>query len=332
MFHTCCSPAVTLVSHAWHDVFYSEPALWGAFRLGRFATPPLSNVPAWRHTEWLAAKLGLLRRVAPLVTAVEIHELDRLQAAAASSSLPGWVEELLSLPYPDALRQLELTSWSAVGPAAGLPPALLARFSNMRSLTLQRCGSIDASMLAAVCSLRKLTALAMAGSLPPQLFPDVAEQLPQLQSLVIHNYQPMPHAARLTRLTGLQHLVLRERLDRGFCLQPPAPAQLPRLQTYAMTSRTPACQVSWAELPLFSAVKVGNKWRLSMHRLPRSHRAALSLQRLHASQRHLQLRCLHSCPRPCSTLERRLVMPPVKHSCNQTALAAAACSWRESGS
>lgn len=236
---TCCSPAVTLVSHAWHDAFYSEPALWSTFELkpdGELVLA-LSSAPAGQHAAWLAAKLALLRRVAPSVTALESFNLDAMEQAAARCGMPGFLGEVFGLLRPATLQRLELRFWS------GMPPGLLARFPNLHSLRLTDCGcdvqhSWPPAVLAAMCGMGQLEDLTLTAASPPeQLLPLVAERLPRLMRLHVTSEQPLPHAEQLTRLTGLQDLLLVERVTDGGCLQPPAPAQLPRLHTYAVVTR-----------------------------------------------------------------------------------------------
>lgn len=78
---------MTLVSHAWRDAFYSEPEIWSYFYVMRYIAMPLM-LPQMAPPPWLASKVALLRRVAPLVTALVIDPVDMLEQEARYSSSP----------------------------------------------------------------------------------------------------------------------------------------------------------------------------------------------------------------------------------------------------
>lgn len=232
-----CRPSVTLVSHAWRNAFFSEPALWSSFRLvfpSSILNQPAEQHPALR-TAWLAARLQLLRLVAPHLTALEIRSIDGLEEMAANISTAAPVAHIFELLNPASLERLELGGWTA------MPPRLLARFPALRSLGLQEYGcdrrwNWPPPVLEALCSMRQLTELTLVMWGPqPQLLAAIADCLPQLQRLSASSRHPLPHAERLTRLTALQHLELCEVFSYEG-MRPPAPAQLPSLQTYQLAA------------------------------------------------------------------------------------------------
>lgn len=223
---------MTLVSHAWRDAFYSEPELWSYFYVTRYIAMPLM-LPHMAPPPWLASKVALLRRVAPLVTALAIEPVDSLEQEAGYSSSPCSASDLFDQVIPNTLQHLHLSDWSA------MPPGLLARFPNLRILSLTRCtcdqhGTWTPAVLPALLSLQ-LTDLSLdVPSHPPELLADLARSLPQLRYLSVCSGQPLQHAGRLTSLTALQHLILNEVTMEGACLQPPLLAQLPSLEQYVL--------------------------------------------------------------------------------------------------
>ncbi len=239
-----CSPTVTLVSHAWRDALYSEPGFWSRLRMVAPAAQP--DRPSEQHTARLAAQLSLGCRVAPLVTALHIRDVDSLQWAALSGPGIGSAERLFGLLRPDRLVDLDLSGWTA------MPPSLLSRFPNLHSLSLSSCKCNGQphwppAMLHSVCSMRQLKVLAISGShFPPQLLSAVAEGLPQLYALMVTSRQGLQHADQLTHITGLRYLMLIEYPRVESCLQPPAPAQLPSLQSYYLRAAHAGMQVGTA--------------------------------------------------------------------------------------
>lgn len=228
-------PTVTLVCKAWRDAFYSEPGLWGSFSL---------SAGSLRHhgqhtAEWFAAQRALLQRVGPMIVQARVEGGELLSSALAHAGLPWTMEDLLRL-LPASLVHLDLVDWQH-----SMPPGLLAHFPSLRSLSLMRCGCgaeqhWPPALLEAVCGMPQLTGLVItAHSPPPQLLAALADSLPQLQRLEVCSWSGLRHAERLTSLTALQCVILREYiLDDTQCLQPPAPAQLPSLKYYGFGTVT----------------------------------------------------------------------------------------------
>ncbi|PRW39369.1 ribonuclease III [Chlorella sorokiniana] len=214
-------PAVTLLSHAWRDTFYSEPAFWSRVYLNLWDLGQCSDS---HKAAWLAVKTALLRRVAPVLSDLRLDGIDR----AGGLSISGVFDHI----HPATLEVLSLGCWAA------LPPGLLVPFTGLRSLELYRCscddeGNWEPAVLEAVCSMRQLTGLVIDAKSPPPQVLAIAAQLPQLRHLQVVSSQLLPHAEQLAVLTGLTSLVLTEHAAAG-CLQPPDLAHFPRLSSYML--------------------------------------------------------------------------------------------------
>ncbi|PRW05801.1 leucine rich repeat domain containing [Chlorella sorokiniana] len=192
---------VTLVSRRFQRLFYQQSSLWRSFTV---------HVRQPRTRERLEARLALLRRVAPHVTAFAVLPANERQGITldGSNGQPRLID--LLQPLPPSLTALELGN---EGLPLQLPPQtarLLQPFTAVRSLNLQILA--DAGDLVAVVQL-----------------------MPKLEELSC-SMQHCPDLQQLTRLTQLRHLYLRDSGSAGGGVRPPTLSALPQLEEFQLHS------------------------------------------------------------------------------------------------
>lgn len=198
---SACSRYVTAVNKRLRRLFFEQPSLWCSLQL-----------PTLTTSEQLEAKLALLRRVAPLLSAFTVEpnswQGSEWNLDGSSGHLP--LTAFLQL-LPPSLTAL------ALGTRADpleLPPAtvqLLRPFTALRSLSLH--------------------CLMEAGALPAAL-----QHMPHLEQLDCR-VQRSPDLQPLTQLSQLRRLQLRDcggSVDSG--LRPPVLAALPQLEHFEVES------------------------------------------------------------------------------------------------
>ncbi len=187
-------PVLTLVSHRWHRVFYSEPALWWSLEL---TAESLDKVDVDSQAEeWFAAKASLLRRIGRFVQRLcysQMLEDDTYPGADDGISIDAeqvaadWGAEwqlgssVLAHLSPATLQSLRL-EWA---PADAATAAALQRWSGLTQLQIRCRGNLPSSLPVALPSLPQLLSLELGASALPLGLPTVLQHLrsPALQQL-----------------------------------------------------------------------------------------------------------------------------------------------------
>lgn len=219
--HPAPRPTLCLTCKCWRDLFYSSPALWRAFTLAPH--PDRYSFTPGR----LAAQLGLLARVAPVVESFQCNHCAAIDVARSSSGGGCSLLHFLRLLQPGVTTAVGLAGLPCDAAAAATGSALvreLLRLPHLTRLELSQAGTADqgeaglpAGTPALLLCLPALQSLALETELPlPAGTLEAIKQLGQLTALRLQA-RPLPDLAPLTSLQRLRRLALA---DRCSWLQP----------------------------------------------------------------------------------------------------------------
>ena len=214
-----CSPCVTLACKRLRTLFYEQPSVWRRFEVA----PPASVDTESKLAHYYAAKLALLRRVAPLVQDF---------AVSPAGCDAGHVRQHVLLPVADFLPLLppSLTALDLNPTAGGLPQQtipLLQPLAALRRLRVRWLVHVD-GLPAALQRMPQLQYLDVGMSSCPGGLVHSIRQLSGLTSLNQTVTGPVPDLGSLTQLAQLQHLTLMQFPP----FRPPPPAAFPHLQAF----------------------------------------------------------------------------------------------------
>ena len=128
-----CRPAVTLVSHRWQRVLYTEPSRWRQLQLSAPKSGEAS-ISGWDKTRWLANKLRLAQRVSGLaITASVIVAgiLPLTEGVSFSADFTGLAVSVFQLLQPRQLMDLAIV-WNS---SETWPEAVLHAAARLMGLT-----------------------------------------------------------------------------------------------------------------------------------------------------------------------------------------------------
>lgn len=204
--HTPCRRSLPLVSHRWHDLYFSEPRLWSPFVVSRAS---MAQRPEAEWQGWLARRAALAQRVSQHVARLEWRAADEgepyIEGPSATTflgGLPGFLEAL----QPNRLAELDVWSlWELPQPAA----AALAHLTGVTHLGLNGCepevaavvvNALRGGLLSVYCCPWRGDRLA-----------DAICSLPRLTHITVSTstegfQQPNVPLQQLTRLTQLRRL------------------------------------------------------------------------------------------------------------------------------
>lgn len=215
--------AITLVSHRWHHVFYSEPALWRSLELSAASLDKAAE--AGQAQQWFAIKANLLRRVGNFVQHLSFSQmleeesrgesdgivLDMQQLAAGIAAEWRLSSSVLAHLSPRTLQSLRL-EWATVDAAAA---AALERLTSLTQLQIDCRGALPGCLIAALPSLQQLLCLDLwCRHLPGQLS-TALQHLTRLTSLTCDSRRPLPELSAVLPLTQLRQLRWMEERQSG---------------------------------------------------------------------------------------------------------------------
>lgn len=202
--HDPCRRSLPLVSHRWHDLYFSEPRLWSPFvvSLASMAQRPEAEWPGW-----LTRRAALAQRVSQHVTCFQWQAADEEdpffdgpRATAFMDGLPSFLEAV----QPSRLAELEIWSlWE-------LPQAAAAGLVHLTGVTHLDLNDCEPEPAAAVVNALQGGLLSMhCRPWHDGRLADAICLVPHLTRVVVTTQgfqQPAAPLQQLTRLTQLRRL------------------------------------------------------------------------------------------------------------------------------
>ncbi|PRW39140.1 kinase domain [Chlorella sorokiniana] len=243
--------SITRVSHRWHRIFFSEPALWHQLAL---TADSLEHACDKRKAgQWFSCKAALLRRVGGFVQGLRYAELLKHEeqedpqdfidftmlgeAAEHYWATGGWQlsRSVLAHLSPGTLQSLRLVLEGADAAAM----KALRRFSSLTELSVKCLCDMDRCVTAVLPSLPQLQRLELIGRSLPAGLPAALRHLSNLTSLGCCSKEQLPGLSAVLALSTLRTLDAwaEERWDGT--LQPDVQqmlARLPHLTSWAFES------------------------------------------------------------------------------------------------
>lgn len=247
--HPPLQDTITLVSKRWHEVFYSEPALWGELVLD--AASLLWADQKGQSAQWFECKARLLQRIGGCVqqlvysqmlewpggqVGLQRETLDMQQLAARSGSEWQLGSSVLACLSPASLQSLILKDTPLDAAAA----AVLVCMSGLTQLQVGGSDDVPSSVAAALAGLPQLRQLVLLGASMPQGLPAALPHLTQLTCLCCYASDSLPELTAIYSLTQLRELEWQEQRREVGTMRPDVQqllARLPHLEHWSLGSR-----------------------------------------------------------------------------------------------
>lgn len=246
--HPPLQDTIALVSKRWHDVFYSEPALWGELVLD--AASLLWADQKGQSAHWFECKARLLQRIGGCVhqlvysqmlewpgghVGLQRESVDMEQLAARRGSEWQLGSSVLACLSPASLQVLILKE----APLDAAAAAVLGGMSSLTQLQVDGDSDVPTSVAAALPSLPQLRQLILSGARMPQALPAALQHLAQLTALCCYASNGLPELTAVYSLTQLRELEWQEEQREVGMMRPDVHqllARLPHLEHWSLGS------------------------------------------------------------------------------------------------